>query len=340
MNKLQENLNFYRSYFSGIQDLSDESPAKVALGFLKIASVITVVVPIFFAAGYLINNYKLNNLNSLIDRASKDINKLSQNDLSAFFRAKVTDKDYVGLELALQKLDPNHQQFVKEIPEFLVESYSFILNQSHMEAICSIFESDMHEDYKKEYIEILRQSGADVSTLLNNYLFQTVSYFNHNYNRDRDRDLDLVKLLIELNGEIDPSLLHATLNFITGELNLKMMEFLLENCPGLDINAQDTSSGFTMLHRAVKSGNLRSVKLLIKQGANPFALTKAGETNFDILEKKDMINEYKEIFTELKFLEFKKAKLMEENEAYAAMPRELKNIVLGLNQKLCERKLR
>ena len=55
---------------------------------------------------------------------------------------------------------------------------------------------------------------------------------------------------------------------------------------GVDINTQDDNeNGWAALHYAAWNGRFDCVKLLVENGANPYANTKKGETPADLSEK-------------------------------------------------------
>lgn len=119
MNRINENLNFYSSYFHGVQDIIEFKSAKqAAIGVLKIISGLTLVVPIIFAAGYYTSKHELHNLESLCGRVSKalksidNIEKPTQNDLIQFISKNVLDQDEnQDLEAAaFQRLEPTSQK--------------------------------------------------------------------------------------------------------------------------------------------------------------------------------------------------------------------------------------
>ena len=100
MNALNENLQFYGSYFHGVHDIIGFKSAKqVAFGALKILSGFTGIVPIIFAVGYLIAQNKLKNLENLCGRVSKALTsevkgeQPTQNELIAFLSKVVLDSD-------------------------------------------------------------------------------------------------------------------------------------------------------------------------------------------------------------------------------------------------------
>jgi len=63
MNILKNNLNICGDYFKGFQDVKEhKSATKVGLGVLKVVSYATLLVPIIFGVGYLINKSLLSGL--------------------------------------------------------------------------------------------------------------------------------------------------------------------------------------------------------------------------------------------------------------------------------------
>lgn len=115
---LNKNLDFYKSYFHGFQDLVEHKSVKqVIVGAGKILSGFTFIVPIIFGLGYLIAKNELNGLESLYARVSKNLNtinseKPSQNDLITFLSTIVLDKNPEKhiFELAFKNLDSRSQR--------------------------------------------------------------------------------------------------------------------------------------------------------------------------------------------------------------------------------------
>jgi hypothetical protein len=117
MNNLKSNLNYYHSYFRGIHDVFNFKSAKeVSLGLLKIISGFSLFIPIIFGVGYLITRKRLNDLQSLNLRVSKELGSSSNNknltsiDLIKFLSAKVLDNDKVHFEAGFRMLSQGAQK--------------------------------------------------------------------------------------------------------------------------------------------------------------------------------------------------------------------------------------
>jgi hypothetical protein len=113
MNKLKENVDFFGSYFHGIQDIIECKSAKqAALGAAKILSGFTLFIPLIFAVGFYISKNELQKLDTLCGRVSKALTSLEnviQEDLIKFISCNVLDKNGDQFVEAFDKLEPDSQ---------------------------------------------------------------------------------------------------------------------------------------------------------------------------------------------------------------------------------------
>ena len=106
-------MDFFGSYFHGIQDIIECKSAKQAvLGAAKILSGFTLFIPIIFAVGYFVSKDELQKLDTLCGRVSSDLKSsenVNQNDLIKFISCNVLDKNGDQFDAAFKKLEPESQ---------------------------------------------------------------------------------------------------------------------------------------------------------------------------------------------------------------------------------------
>lgn len=114
MNEVNNRINFYNSYFHGLQDILEFKSAKqTALGLVKILSGFTLIVPIIFGIGYLVSKHQLKKLESLCNKVSKALNSdtyATQKELIKFLSIKVLNHDQNQFEKAFNRLDYSFQE--------------------------------------------------------------------------------------------------------------------------------------------------------------------------------------------------------------------------------------
>ncbi|HEY4832245.1 MAG TPA: hypothetical protein VIH61_06780 [Waddliaceae bacterium] len=99
MNSLNSDLNFYKSYFNGVNEIFDfnSSAKEVAWGMLKAVSVLTLVLPVIFGVGYLIAKSRIENATNLCNRVTKMIENqgITIEKVQNYQPAQVTQDDLV-----------------------------------------------------------------------------------------------------------------------------------------------------------------------------------------------------------------------------------------------------